>query len=183
MKKFFWTMAVLIPVAGVIAGFFIVTDILETLETKNEEIKDGTVHAEEAGETEETKERESTGEVYRNPFGDSKRHKHLMDRDYLEYIHLMAHQKVKADVKWGFFEITDERLDWLLEGLDERELEHEDVYRDILERWSKGDFSQADKDHNTVWEIQGGTVGKATGILSEAEEQAFIESQPEGRAN
>lgn len=36
------------------------------------------------------------------------------------------------------------------------------------------------KDHNTVWERQGGTVGKATEILSSAEEQSLIENEFKG---
>ena len=41
------------------------------------------------------------------------------------------------------------------------------------------DFSQVDQDHNTVWRLQGGTIGEATGILTPKEEQAYIESHKE----
>lgn len=112
-----------------------------------------------------------------NPFGEKKDLGELNDKDYQEYIHGMSHQKVKADEKWGFFEITEDRINWLLEGLSEVELSNEEVYRDILTRWSIGDFSRVDVNHNTVWEMQNGTIGKATGILSEAEEEAYINSQ------
>ncbi|WP_268872885.1 DUF6241 domain-containing protein [Neobacillus fumarioli] len=49
------------------------------------------------------------------------------------------------------------------------------TYKDILERWAAGDFSQIDKDHNTIWDLQGGTIGKATGMATPKEEMAFIE--------
>jgi len=38
---------------------------------------------------------------------------------------------------------------------------------DILNRWEKGDFSQADKEHNYVWEKLGGTIGRAVGIKAD----------------
>ncbi|QGS67873.1 hypothetical protein CV093_01335 [Oceanobacillus sp. 143] len=96
---------------------------------------------------------------------------------YNEYIHGMSHQKVRADKKWGFYEIHLERIKWLLEGLDVVSIENGSTYRNILQRWDKGDFSKVDKDHNAIWKIQKGTVGKATGILSLEEEQKYIDSQ------
>ncbi len=110
-----------------------------------------------------------------NPFGDSTPQQQLTDKDYQNYIHQMSHQKVEAEEKWGFYLITDERIEWLLQGLDKVELgENESTYQAILERWQAGDFSQVDEDHNAIWRMQGGTIGKATGILSESAEKAFI---------
>lgn len=86
----------------------------------------------------------------------------------------MSHQKVSAKDKWVFYEMHPERINWLLEGLEEVEIKRAEVYEEILERWKDGDFSQADKDHNTVWNILGGTKGEANGLLSEREEQRFI---------
>lgn len=92
-----------------------------------------------------------------------------------QVIHEMSHQKVKAPEKWGAIKITQERIDLLLKYVKKQDFEHQDVYVDILERWSEGDFSQADLDHNAIWELQGGTIGKATGLLSKEEEAVFIE--------
>ncbi|WP_082232185.1 DUF6241 domain-containing protein [Halobacillus massiliensis] len=110
-----------------------------------------------------------------NPFGDSKKQMDLTSSDYQEYIHQMSHQKVKADKKWGFYLITEERIDWLIEGLEVVNLKQKDRYSKILSTWQNGDFSAADDHHNEMWRLQGGTVGKAFGILSEAEEEAYIE--------
>ncbi|MUK88879.1 hypothetical protein GMD78_10790 [Ornithinibacillus sp. L9] len=112
-----------------------------------------------------------------NPFGQTKQMHELNDIIYQEYIHGMAHQKVKASEKWGFYEIHPERIQWLLDGLNEVNLKHETIYRDILEKWAKGDFSSADADHNTIWRLQGGTIGKATGVYSPEEEKAYLEKQ------
>ncbi|WP_173918243.1 DUF6241 domain-containing protein [Halobacillus sp. Marseille-Q1614] len=113
------------------------------------------------------------------PFGDQAEHEELTDRDYQEYIHQMSHQKVKAGKKWGFYLITDERVNWLLEGLETADLKYKDKYAGILNTWQDGDFSSADEHHNAMWSLQGGTVGRSFGVLSEAEEEAFIESSKE----
>jgi len=108
-----------------------------------------------------------------NPFGDQKTK--LIEKDIQHYIHGMSHQKVKAEEKWVHYTITEERIQFLLEVVQNGDYEYKDVYLDILTRWSKGDFSQADKDHNVVWQLLGGSVGKATGILTKEEEQAYLE--------
>ena len=50
------------------------------------------------------------------------------------------------------------------------------LYLDILNSWRENDFSSAVSDCNSIWKIQGGTVGKAQGLLSEQEELEFIEA-------
>ncbi|WP_217586577.1 DUF6241 domain-containing protein [Lentibacillus saliphilus] len=113
-----------------------------------------------------------------NPFGENIKAEDLRDADFQEYIHGMSHQKVRADMKWGFYELHPNRVEWLLEALDEEtEIYYADDYERILKKWLKKDFSSIDKDHNTIWKMQGGTVGKATGILSPEEEAAYVESQ------
>lgn len=92
-------------------------------------------------------------------------------------IHQMSHQKVEADKKWGAIHITPELIERLLVVVETNssEYRHADTYLDILQRWENGDFSKADKDHNKIWDLQNGTVGKATGLLTASEEQKFIE--------
>lgn len=115
-----------------------------------------------------------------NPFGEDTDMNELDDYIYQEYIHGMSHQKVKASKKWGFYEIHPSRIKWLLEGLDNVELTDEEVYRDILEKWNNGNYSSVDDDHNAIWNLQNGTVGRATGILSAEEEQAYVNSNSGG---
>lgn len=110
----------------------------------------------------------------RNPFGGIITGTELTDKEYQKYIHGMAHQKVKADEKWTFFEIHPVRISWLLEHLETNELEHKNVYENILSRWAKGDFSNAVHDHNKIWEMQRGTVGKAKRLLSPEEESTYL---------
>lgn len=91
-------------------------------------------------------------------------------------IHQMSHQKVKSDKKWGALQITDDRIWRLIEVIEfnRSEYKHAELYLRILHRWAEGDFSQADDDHNAIWELQGGTIGKATGLISAEEEEKYI---------
>jgi Family of unknown function (DUF6241) len=92
-------------------------------------------------------------------------------------IHDMSHQKVKAKSKWGALQITPDRISRLIDVVEANEMNYQqsDLYLDILKRWSKGDFSSASRDHNSIWKLQGGTVGEAKGLLSKEEEQKYIE--------
>lgn len=121
---------------------------------------------------------ENEKDIELNPFGNTVKKENIDSGQILGYIHRMSHQKVKAENKWGFYLITDERVNWLLEAVKQNQyyLMYGDQYEDILTRWSEGDFSQIDQDHNFVWKIQGGTKEseKATGILSEEEELEYI---------
>jgi len=92
-----------------------------------------------------------------------------------DIIHQMSHQKIRAEDKWGFIPLTMERVDRLIEVVNANKYDHADVYLDILNRWKNNNFSHVDNDHNAIWTLQSGTVGKATGILSVEEEQQFIE--------
>ena len=101
----------------------------------------------------------------------------MTEAEVMETIHKMSHQKVKADKKWGAIPLTHARVNQLLKVVhkNENHYENSSVYKEILERWAKGDFSTVDDDHNRIWNLQGGTVGKAVGILSVEDEKAFIE--------
>jgi hypothetical protein len=91
-------------------------------------------------------------------------------------IHHMSHQKVEADKKWGVLPLSEERVDRLLEVVqhNRNEYKHGSLYEEILLKWQNKNFTAVDDDHNAIWELQDGSIGRATGILSPKEEQAFI---------
>ena len=91
-------------------------------------------------------------------------------------IHGMSHQKVHAEDKWGFLPLTQVRVERLIMVVEENKDEYDEskLYLEILNRWANNDFSRADKDHNAIWTLQQGTVGRASGLLSIEEERAFI---------
>ncbi|MCR8850532.1 DUF6241 domain-containing protein, partial [Rossellomorea sp. SC111] len=111
-----------------------------------------------------------------NPFGEKVKTP-LSEVLMQQYIHAMSHQKVQAKEKWSYFKITDERIDFLLNQLEINKYEHEETYKEILTSWKDGDFSNAVSDHNKIWRIQEGTIGKATGLLSPKAEEAYISEQ------
>ncbi|MEK4488034.1 DUF6241 domain-containing protein [Psychrobacillus sp. FSL H8-0484] len=104
-----------------------------------------------------------------------------------EVIQEMAHQKIIAETKEGSIMITPERIDILIQMVEENKDKYErqaqydkyarhEMYLDILKRWKKGDFSTVDDDHNILMFIQGGKLpeGLATGIASEEQEKHYI---------
>ncbi|MGM0903730.1 MAG: DUF6241 domain-containing protein [Bacillota bacterium] len=90
-------------------------------------------------------------------------------------IHHMSHSMVHADKKWGHLEPSQERIERLLDVLDQNQSSYEQasLYITILERWQRGDYSHAVSDHNQMWNLQGGTVGKATRLLSNDEVNSY----------
>lgn len=96
------------------------------------------------------------------------------ESEYMQILHEMTHQKVDAEQKWGFTPNTPEQIDKMLKILDEADYEHEKFYREALEAWKKGDFSNAVEVHNTIWNWQNGNIGKATRLLTPEEEQDYL---------
>ena len=154
------------------------TDNVQAASDDSDEVSDHV--KEQVDEVEKLKEESSNqkddnDEVIEEPEENPFPHIYQWDDETVQtLIHRMSHQKVKADEKRGFILMTDEKIDWLLYKIQFQGLEHEDTYREILEEWKQGDFSNVVEHHNTIWELQGGTVGKAYGRLSEHEEQAYI---------
>lgn len=176
-KIFWWIFGIIGGLAGIACLVFM---FLIFQEMKGEEaVSEENAHVEQPDKEEpvKTQAADKATDNFVNPFGEATRVAELTSSHYNKYIHGMSHQKVEADEKWGFYEMTEERIKWLLNALDEIDVNHEETYRDILERWSKGDFSQVASDHNQIWRLQGGTIGRATGKLSAEEEQEYLESQ------
>ena len=176
MRWLFWILG------GIAVGFILVFGILfyndfnTVVESRNNADLTNEISKEDDDELTETKE-----SIKLNPFNHNIQAEDLNDDIVQGYIHKMSHQKVRAEEKRGFYLNSPERVEWLLQALDvAAELEHEDLYRDILTRWKNGDFSKADKDHNAIWELQDGEVGKAHGLLTPEEEEIFIKSRRDG---
>lgn len=112
--------------------------------------------------------------IAENPFG--KHNLTLSEDEILNYMHGMSHQKVVAEEKWIHYEMTNERIQYLISVIENRSYENEDLYLMILKRWADGDFSRADKDHNEIWNLQGGTIGKAIGVLTPEEEKQYLQT-------
>jgi len=158
----------LVTVAGV---YF----VLESLEPERKSALEKEEHSASAAGVKPNKPT-VTGQVDGNPFEENVKTP-ISEKLMRQYIHAMSHQKVRAGEKWSFFEITNERITFLLQQLDEKEYKNDEEYREILTQWQKGDFSQAVSDHNTVWRLMGGNIGKAKGLLTAKQEKDYLEKQ------
>ncbi|TXC91218.1 hypothetical protein FS935_09990 [Metabacillus litoralis] len=125
-------------------------------------------------DNEENKDSSNETIVTENPFG--KGTSTLSEEDILNYMHGMSHQKVVAEEKWLHYEMTSERIQYLINEIESGDYENEEKYLSILNKWKEGNFSEADKDHNVIWSLQGGTVGKATGVMSAEQEESYLET-------
>lgn len=99
----------------------------------------------------------------------------VSDHIIINTIHAMSHQKVKAKEKWSMIPLTQDRVARLIYVIENGEYDKSEMFLDILYRWRDNDFRQAVNDHNKMWKLQLGTVGRATGLLSAEEEREFIE--------
>ncbi|WP_078390744.1 DUF6241 domain-containing protein [Shouchella patagoniensis] len=102
----------------------------------------------------------------------------MTSREMEETIHFMTHGLVHAEQKWGEVEITEDRIERLL-YVAERNADtykHGNQYVEMLKRWNDGDFSKAVRDHNFIWDLWGGTVGKATRLLTPGEIEKYNET-------
>jgi hypothetical protein len=114
-----------------------------------------------------------TNNITENPFGSNKTN--LSEEDILNYMHGMSHQKVVAEEKWLHYEMTNERIQFLISVVENDNYKNGELLLDILQRWAEGDFQRADKDHNKIWSLQGGNVGEATGVMTPEQEQQYLE--------
>ncbi|MEI5906974.1 DUF6241 domain-containing protein [Bacillus spongiae] len=96
--------------------------------------------------------------------------------EVIEIMHNMTHQKVKAEKKWGAIPMSDNTINQVYEFISTSNFSKKDDLLRITEKWKNGDFSSIVQDHNYFWEYQGGTVGKAYGVMSSQEEATFIEN-------
>ncbi|MGE7999683.1 DUF6241 domain-containing protein [Lysinibacillus sp. NPDC093190] len=101
----------------------------------------------------------------------------FIDNLMQEIIQEMAHQKIIADEKESSIMITPERIDTLIQMVEENKdkYEHDDKYLEILKCWKMGDFSTVDDDHNVMMRVQGSKdLGAAIGVASKEQEIDYI---------
>jgi hypothetical protein len=101
----------------------------------------------------------------------------MSEEELIQEVHNMTHQKVKADKKWGASEITAHKVQKIYEvaqNKDFKKSSNKTMLLDILEPWTRQDFSNAVSAHNRLWSYQNGNIGKATRLLTPQEELKYI---------
>ncbi|MFJ5763607.1 DUF6241 domain-containing protein [Neobacillus sp. NPDC093182] len=100
------------------------------------------------------------------------------EEDVLEILHNMTHQKVRSEEKWGFVHINEVNLLAVKEVLQENPAFNQNINMlSIVTEWLNNDFSDIVAEHNSIWKMKNGSVGKAYGILSPSEEAALVKEQ------
>lgn len=94
--------------------------------------------------------------------------------DILSAMHMMTHQKIIANDKWGAILMTTENIETVHEIIGLSDFSDKGELLKITTRWKAADFGSVDRDHNSIWGLQGGTIGKAQGIMTVEEERWFI---------
>ncbi|WP_449539188.1 DUF6241 domain-containing protein [Ferdinandcohnia sp. Marseille-Q9671] len=164
MKK--WILIFSILIVGTIGLMY---GVFKTFESADEAKK--TSGREEVSKVEEFKEQtKKIGGVTVDLGLDSTPEEH----EVISVMHQMTHQKVKADNKWGAKPMIPDSIDSIYNIILKSDFSRKDDLLAIAERWKNGDFSRADDDHNYFWNYQNGTIGKAYGLMNEAEEKEFI---------
>jgi hypothetical protein len=104
----------------------------------------------------------------------------MTEGELIQEVHNMTHQKVEADKKWGSSEITADKVQKLYDVIKNKDFKNSSnktMLLDILEPWTKKDFTNAVSAHNRIWSYQKGNIGKATRILTPQEELEYIENE------
>jgi predicted negative regulator of RcsB-dependent stress response len=100
------------------------------------------------------------------------------EKDLLEILHNMTHQKVRSEEKWGFVQINEVNLLAVKEVLQENPAFNQNIdMLAIVTDWLNNDFGNVVAEHNSIWKMKNGSVGKAYGILSPSEEAALVREQ------
>ncbi|PKG24754.1 DUF6241 domain-containing protein [Niallia nealsonii] len=131
---------------------------------------------EEASGTESKKDgEEQTGKIDGVTY-DTKLNDQSTEDEVVQVMHQMTHQKVKAKEKWGAVPILEDTINQVYSIIAKSDFENKAELLDIVDKWKNNNFEAVDEDHNYFWKLQGGTIGKAYGILSEEEEEEFIKN-------
>lgn len=100
------------------------------------------------------------------------------EEDIIEILHNMTHQKVRSEEKWGFVQMTEVNLLAVEEVLKEYPAFNQNIdLLAIVTDWLNNDFSNIVAEHNLIWKMKDGSVGRAYGILSPSEEEALVKEQ------
>lgn len=178
VKKILTILAILLGLAAAAGyGTYKVLDNVENYQEENPDNESLTAAAPKDEESPYATEREEYEEQTKNIGGQFfalELTDDTMEGDIIDIMHKMTHQKVKAEDKWGAIPLSEDTVSQVIEFLGKSNFASKEALIDIANKWKSGDFQTIDDDHNYFWQWQGGTVGRAYGIMSPAEEEEFI---------
>lgn len=85
------------------------------------------------------------------------------ENEVMVEMHRMANTKIIAidEQIWGEEDMSQNNINKLLLIVSKSNFKEKYSLLIILNRWKKGDFSRIVEDHNYVWGLLGGTIGRA----------------------
>jgi hypothetical protein len=98
------------------------------------------------------------------------------EKEVMDTMHFMTHQKVMAEKKAGAVEMCKENVEKIFSILQSSDFERKETLLEIAAEWRNENFTYIIEDHNYFWENDGGQVGKAYRVLKPADEEKFIEN-------
>ncbi|MGD6901568.1 DUF6241 domain-containing protein [Bacillus infantis] len=98
------------------------------------------------------------------------------EKEVMDTMHFMTHQKVIAEKKAGAVEMSKENVEKLFSILQSSDFERKERLLEIAAKWRGEEFTGIIEDHNYFWELEGGQVGKAYRVLKPSDEEKFIEN-------
>ncbi|GIO24301.1 DUF6241 domain-containing protein [Oceanobacillus sp. J11TS1] len=101
-------------------------------------------------------------------------HEDSTQEEAVKVMHEMVHQKVRAEEKWGRVPMHPETIDQVYNVISNSNFDNKHELLLIAESWKDGNFDAAHFDHNYLWSLQGGTIGKAYENLPINEEIQYI---------
>lgn len=94
--------------------------------------------------------------------------------DIIRDMHKMANSLIEADAIWGKAEMNRKNVDEMYVALHlQSESDEKKILQEVIEKWDKADFSSIDADHNRIWNLLDGKIGRATGINNKEVEKAI----------
>lgn len=102
------------------------------------------------------------------------------EEEILNAMHSMANTLiVPVDGQiWGKEKITKDKITGLISAINNCTSSHKEELIAILNKWNGGDFSTAVEDHNKVWKLLGGTIGKAASVNEDAVKETIASMNP-----
>ncbi|MCD7035365.1 DUF6241 domain-containing protein [Metabacillus sp. GX 13764] len=98
------------------------------------------------------------------------------EKEIMDTMHFMTHQKVMAEKKVGAVEMNKENIEKLYLIVQKSEFKRKKYLLQIATKWKNQDFSNIIEDHNYFWKLDGGKVGEAYRVLKASDEERFIKN-------
>lgn len=94
--------------------------------------------------------------------------------DIIRDMHKMANSLIEADAIWGKAEMNRRNVDEMHVALySQNDSDEKKILMEIIQKWDRADFSSVDADHNRIWDLLNGKVGRATGANTKEVEKAI----------